>query len=125
VLVVEDDRNLRQILIDILDAEGYEVRGAGNGKDAMAILRAAMPGRLPDLVVLDLLLPKMNGWDFRAALQEDEALSDIPVLVVSGIGPDLVSIAADGHLHKPLDLDSFLATVQRLCAPPSEQPMVH
>ena len=122
--MVEDDRDLRQIVSDILEAEGYEVRGAGNGKDAMALLRSAMPERLPDLIVLDLMLPKMNGWDFRAALQEDEGLAGIPLLVVSGIGPDLVSIAADGHLHKPLDLDSFLGTVQRLVNRPTE-PLLH
>ncbi len=125
ILVVEDDRNLRQLVVDILDAEGYEVRAAGNGKEAMSILKSAISGRLPDLIVLDLMLPKMNGWDLRAALQEDEALADIPVLVMSGIGPDLAAVAAEGHLHKPLDLDTFLTTVNRLCAGTPPEKLLH
>src|SRR5438270_931426 len=70
ILVVEDDKSLRKLLADILEAEGYQVRQAGNGKEAMALLRGA--GEPPDLIVLDLMLPKMNGWDLRAALSEDE-----------------------------------------------------
>jgi two-component system, chemotaxis family, chemotaxis protein CheY len=127
ILVVEDDKSLRKLLADILEGEGYEVSEAGNGKEAMSVLRATE--RPPDLIVLDLMLPKMNGWDFRAALSEDDGLSDIPLLVVSGIGPDIVSIAADGHLHKPLDLNSFLSTVQRLVdarqQSAAQRPMLH
>jgi DNA-binding response OmpR family regulator len=124
ILVVEDDRHLRQMIEDILETEGFEVHSAGNGKDAMNLLKAAAPERRPHLIVLDLMLPKMNGWDFRAELQENAAFSEIPVLAMSGIGSDLTSFAADAHLHKPLDLETFLSTVHRLCAP-ATQHQVH
>lgn len=117
ILVVEDDRSLRLVLGELLEAEGYSVQVVANGQEAMAHLRAARRGDLPDLIVLDLMLPRMSGWDLRALLQEDPALAAIPVLAVSGIGPELASIAADGHLEKPLDLFSFLAAVRRLCQP--------
>src|SRR5687768_964648 len=94
IVVVEDDQNLRQMIVDVLESEGYEVRSAGNGKDAMALLRGS--SARPALIVLDLMLPKVTGWDLRARLSEDPDLADVPVLAISGIGPELAAVAAEG-----------------------------
>ncbi len=127
ILVVDDDNDLRQMMGDVLEAEGYQVAYASDGKAAMALLHAAVAegGALPNLIVLDLMLPKMSGWDFRQALQEDERLAQVPVLVISGIGRELDAIAADAHLHKPLDLASFLRAVESLSAAEPTAPLVH
>jgi CheY-like chemotaxis protein len=122
ILVVDDDRSLRKLLVDILESEGYDAHAVGNGREAMN--RLAGP-ELPDLIILDLMLPKMTGWDLRAELQENTRLKAIPVLVVSGVGPDMVAVAAEGHMQKPIDLDDFLTTVDRLCAPPQTERLVH
>ena len=82
LLVVEDDPDHRAIVRDILEEEGYRVDTAVHGQDALDQL-TSMAGALPDLILLDMLMPVMDGWAFMAALKARPVLSTIPVLVTS------------------------------------------
>src|SRR5512132_4356371 len=80
ILIVEDDVDVRDALMQVLEFEGYRVTGASNGEEALAALRA---GGRPSLILLDLMMPVMNGSQFRAAQLADRALAAIPVIVLS------------------------------------------
>ncbi len=112
ILVVDDDRGAMEALSDILEYEGYKVQRAQNGLQALEYLQTAHPR--PDLIVLDLLMPVMDGWEFRMRQKEDPDLAKVPVLVVTAIaataGIDAVSV-----LRKPVDVDALLRTVARYC----------
>ena len=118
VMIVEDDEDIRADLVSILRVKGFNVTEANNGKDAIAKLR---DGARPCLIVLDLMMPVMNGWELRAAMIADAALAAIPVVVVSGKG----RITADEEqtlkpaavLVKPFELADLLALVARYCPP--------
>lgn len=116
ILVVEDDYDIREALIQILDAEGYRVAGASNGKEALQFLRT---NNRPKLILLDLMMPVMDGWQFRAEQQRDPALSEIPVVVISAdasVQQKAASIDAAGYLKKPIDLEVLLDTIRRCAA---------
>jgi two-component system response regulator MprA len=114
VLVVEDDAEQREMVALALEFEGYEVETAGNGEDALELIRQ---GR-PDLIVTDLLMPTMDGLEFLGALPlvTDEAP---PALVLSGVyrGEEIRATMADVEfLPKPYDLKELLEKVGRLVA---------
>ncbi len=114
ILLVEDDRSIREAVQSVLEDEGYAVIQAENGRDALDRLHA---GARPDLVVLDLRMPIMDGWEFRAAQKNDPNLAGIPVLAVSADGSAKAeAIAADGYLRKPLSTRTLLETVARILA---------
>jgi CheY-like chemotaxis protein len=115
VLVVEDDPDIQQVLRFALEAAGYPVTAAGNGAEAIRHLQAAAP---PCLILLDLMMPVMDGWQFRAEQQRDPALAAIPVVVISADGrvpQKAASIGAAGYLKKPLDFDTLVEVVRRYC----------
>lgn len=115
VLVVDDDRDTRETVRDLLEDEGLRVATAGNGADALAWLRQH---EAPRLVLLDLSMPTMDGTEFRRLQRADEALAKIPTVVVSAAGElphELASMAADGHLAKPVTLEQLLDLVRRFC----------
>jgi CheY-like chemotaxis protein len=118
VLVVEDDEDIRADLTAILRVKGFSVDEAANGKEALSRLRA---GERPGLVVLDLMMPVMNGWELRAVMRSDTSLSQIPVVVVSGkgrIAPDEeATLAPAAVLVKPFELHELLDLVGRYCTP--------
>lgn len=118
VLVVEDDEDIRADLTAILRVRGFSVTEAANGKEALARLRE---GERPCLIVLDLMMPVMNGWELRAAMLADAALADLPVVLVSGKGripPDEErTLAPAAVLVKPFELSELLELVARYCAP--------
>jgi len=107
ILVVDDDEAIRQVVSEVLRDEGYEVVCAENGVEA---LRHLYKADRPDLVLLDLMMPVMSGWEVLEQLQSNSELSQIPVVVVSAMHAPGVS----EHLAKPIDLDRLLATVGRL-----------
>jgi CheY-like chemotaxis protein len=109
VLVVEDDEDVRDLLHTLLGILGHEVREATNGEEALQILR---DGWRPDLIVLDLMMPVMNGWAFRAEQRRIEGAGDIPVIVLSARRADGDLEAAE-VLPKPFELDTFLAAVSK------------
>jgi two-component system response regulator CpxR len=106
VLVVDDDEAIRQVVSEVLRDEGYDVVCAENGLVALRELS----NHHPDLVLLDLMMPVMSGWEVLEELQANDELSRIPVVVVSAMTAPGVS----EHLAKPIDLDHLLATVGRL-----------
>jgi len=112
ILVVDDDRGAMEALSDILEFEGYHVERAQNGLQALEHLKETRP--VPDLIILDLLMPVMDGWEFRLRQKEDPELATIPVLVVTAIGAT-AGIDAAGVLRKPVDIDALLRTVARYC----------
>ncbi|HLK90894.1 MAG TPA: response regulator [Polyangia bacterium] len=112
ILIVEDERSIRSALQGILEDEGYLVTTAEDGRQALDYLRA---GRAPDLIVLDLRMPIMDGWEFRAAQKSDPALAQIPVLAISADGSaKAAAIDAQAYLRKPLSTDALLNTIGRI-----------
>lgn len=117
ILVVEDDVAIRETIAELLQEEGYAVSCASNGAEALD--RLAAVDQPPNLIVLDLMMPIMDGWAFRSVQRGDPRLSAIPVLVLSaGHGGDsraVANLAAEAFLPKPFDLASFVDAVHRLC----------
>jgi CheY-like chemotaxis protein len=115
ILIVEDNVPMAEALRDILGGEGYEVEVARDG--AVALDWLARNAR-PDLILLDLMMPTMDGYELRARQLADPALAAIPTFVISA-GPfdeRFEAMRADGWLRKPVALDSLLAVVARHCA---------
>ena len=107
ILVVDDDEAIRDVIADLLREQGYDVTTAENGAVALREIRKA---RHPDVVLLDLMMPVMSGWEVLEQMQGTAELADIPVIVMS-------AMAAPGtseHLDKPVDLERLLATVERV-----------
>jgi CheY-like chemotaxis protein len=113
ILVVEDDVGSRRAMTNMLEDQGYTVNAVGTISDALDHLRQ---GPLPELIVLDLMLPDMEGWDFRHEQKKDPVLRHIPVIGVSAIGK-LVDV--EYSFRKPLDYDEFLAAVHHYLASPA------
>jgi CheY-like chemotaxis protein len=110
ILIIEDDADVRSAIAEVLTSEGHLVAEA---EDGLHGLRTARDQR-PDLILLDLMMPIMDGWAFRAAQQADPTLADIPVVVVSAMLQDQVhAIGAVAHLHKPFNLVDLLEVVDR------------
>jgi CheY-like chemotaxis protein len=116
VLVVDDDEDLREVLTEILGARGYFVETACDGAEALARLRA---GPSPSIILLDLRMPGMSGWEFCREQRRDPALAEIPVLVLSGGSSRHVaaSLGAIDVLPKPIDLDELTAKLSRHAKP--------
>jgi CheY-like chemotaxis protein len=115
VLIVEDHPDLRRSLTELLQEAGYQVTTAAHGQEALDYLQT---GPLPHLIVLDLVMPVMDGWEFRHRQRQDPALADIPVVVISGgeappHGAGFIDAAS--YLLKPIDYDVLLTTIARHC----------
>lgn len=123
LLVIDDDHDILLSLQDALEMEGYHVTTASTGREALETLKR---GLQPDLILLDLMMPDISGWAFRAWQRSNVEFASIPVVVVSGQGlspPEVARLGVDGYLAKPLDLDHLLDTVARF-VPPPDQPGV-
>jgi CheY-like chemotaxis protein len=115
VLVVDDDPDVREGMLAILEACGYPAVGAANGYDGLQILKA---GERPGLIVLDLMMPVMDGWQFRTAQVQQEDLAAIPTLVCSARSdaePRARSMGVIAYLRKPIDFDRLLDIVEAHC----------
>jgi CheY-like chemotaxis protein len=111
VLVVEDDADIRALLADMLEVEGYHVIEAENGAVALEKLRA---GARPAVLILDLMMPVMDGWQLQEELARDARFARIPTIVMSGAGgAKLRAIRADALFVKPVDFDVLLAAIER------------
>ncbi|HEX9508024.1 MAG TPA: response regulator [Myxococcales bacterium] len=116
ILVVDDDSALRNTLIEILEEEGYRASSASNGEEALEVLRRQGPQ--PSLILLDMMMPVMDGWGFREEQQKDQTLSGIPVVIFSAQGnvnEMAASVSASAYLKKPLLLKELLEVVGRFC----------
>jgi CheY-like chemotaxis protein len=112
VLVVDDDLEWIEVMREILDEEGHVVLTATNGIEALAVAR----NERPDLVLLDLEMPKMDGRTFLAELRRDESLRDVHVVVLSG-ADDSDRVGAES-VRKPLRLHTLLGLLERAAANP-------
>src|SRR5262249_31446878 len=113
--VIEDDAATRAAVSLALEVEGYSVTAVANGQEALHHLRCTRP---PNLILLDLLMPVMNGWEFRKQQAQDPALQWIPVVVVSadaGVPQKADALTATDYLVKPIDFVQLLEAVQRYC----------
>jgi CheY-like chemotaxis protein len=116
VLVVDDDPDIRETVIEVLEENGHLALGASNGVEALEHLRNQ--DDLPCLILLDLMMPEMDGPTFRAEMLKDPALSPIPVIVVSAFreaAEKAKELAAAGHLTKPVSLDALISLVETFC----------
>jgi CheY-like chemotaxis protein len=115
VLIIEDDPDSREVITEILKTEGHELVAVANGREAMNTLRS---GFRPCLIILDMLMPGMDGWQFRRAQCADEVLAKIPVVVVSGVRAARNSALQGGavaFLSKPVAPDALLLAVATNC----------
>ena len=112
ILLVEDNREIRDTVATLLESEGYRVFRAENGEHGMEVLKT-MPR--PCLILLDMMMPVLDGHGFMKLLQADEALISIPVVVVSAV-PGHVPDQVMGFLRKPFDLNALIDIVNEHCA---------
>jgi CheY-like chemotaxis protein len=115
ILIVDDDEDIREAVRNSLEQQGFYVACASNGHEALQMLRAESA---PCLVLLDLLMPVMSGWQFRAIQVADPVLRQFPVVVMTATSSlEDAAIAADGLLRKPIRFDTLVETVRRFCTP--------
>jgi two-component system, chemotaxis family, chemotaxis protein CheY len=117
ILVVEDDLDFGEAVCEILTISGYLASHAADGIAALQMLRA---GELPDLILLDLMMPRMDGWEFREALLRNKRLKDIPVIVFSAVTEIAKPIKADRFLRKPVAPEVLLSAIPPLLRRRSE-----
>ncbi len=123
VLVVEDESAIRTMLAELLQHEGYAVIEASDGREGLRRLRE----QRPDLIILDLMLPGMSGWEFLNQSREQRDRANVPVVILSAIEgradyPSTLGVAA--WFTKPLDVSRFLSSVEQLAGAPPAQPPV-
>jgi CheY-like chemotaxis protein len=113
VLIVEDDEDLREMMAQLLTLEGFETATVANGREALEYLHNAST---PDVILLDLMMPVMDGWEFRRQQQADPAIAPVPVIVLSALDQNRASnLDATAFLKKPLDFDRLLSLVRTYC----------
>jgi DNA-binding response OmpR family regulator len=121
VLVVEDDDPVKQAVRDALSDAGYTVWTASTGAQALEIMHK----QSPDVLLLDLMMPDMTGWELLRRMPQSEELTAVPVLVVSAAGAnglrDAQDLGAPVFVRKPFDLDKLLIEVERLTTRPTRQ----
>jgi CheY-like chemotaxis protein len=113
VLLVDDDDDLRQCLVDVLEDEGFLTQTASSGREALELLQNP---ELPGLILLDLMMPDLNGWQFYERKQADPRLAGIPVLVVTANRGMRAAISGLDVLLKPFTAEAVLSKVQDLLA---------
>ena len=112
-MIIDDDDDLREALVDVMSAQGYEVEAFADARVALAALEA---GPTPFLILLDLMMPGMSGWEFRAAQLANPKLLSIPVVVVTAanmLSDGVHTLSGVEILRKPFDLSTLLTTVAR------------
>jgi DNA-binding response OmpR family regulator len=122
ILIVDDDAGIRELINLFLAHKGYASAQARNGSEALAYLQRHQPP--PQLLLLDLMMPVMNGVEFRQAQQRDPTLAAIPVVVMSAaenIQAQAPALTANAYLPKPIDFDTLLALVEQFCSRSRQQ----
>jgi CheY-like chemotaxis protein len=113
VLIVEDDADLREMMAQLLSLEGFQTASVANGREALEYLRST---GVPDVILLDLMMPVMDGWEFRRKQRADPTLAGVPVIVLSALDQArAVDVHAAAFLKKPLDFDQLLQLVRGYC----------
>ena len=112
-MIVEDERNIQEVLRLSLEMENYEVITADNGKMALDLLSSI--AILPSAILLDLMMPIMNGWEFADAVSKNSRFSKIPIILVTAYGDRAQSIPSMALIEKPVDLNVLIETVNKCC----------
>jgi len=113
VLVVDDDSALRRLVCRFLETEGFVASGAANGAEALAYLRGEAA---PDVIILDLRMPVMDGWAFRREQLNDERLARIPVVILAGADSErFYELNAVASFEKPARFAEVAQTLRRIC----------
>ncbi len=118
VLVIEDDRDIREVIVELLQSEGYSVEGAEHGEEGLRKL--AQMERPPRLILLDLMMPVMSGWQFLEARRSVPPLSSVPVVLLSAyanLSTAAASLGVNGFLPKPIDLSELVTSVEQSLTP--------
>ena len=120
ILVADDNRDVRETIVEALSDEGYVAVGAKDGKDALAKL-AGMPA--PTLILLDLMMPVMSGWEFLDAQKNNAKFASHQVVTISSVNPTKTLETSEpldiaGSLQKPLSFSTLWDKVQEFCEPP-------
>ena len=112
VLIVEDDEDLRDMMATLLDLEGFETVAAPNGAVALELLDPCL-----DAIVLDLMMPVMDGWEFLRRQMSHPGAAEIPVIVVSAVHAERHggAVPCAAHLAKPIDFDRLVRTLAWIC----------
>ncbi|MDM8521133.1 response regulator [Anaerolineales bacterium HSG6] len=116
ILYIEDERSMFELVRQALKLSGYEVKPATSGKQGLAMLKK----RKPDLLLLDLMMPGINGWDIYRKIKSNKLLADIPVIALSARPPDDNGYIikdlppVDGYLTKPFEMDELVSSVEKL-----------
>jgi len=118
IFIVDDDEALLELLGGLLESEGYEVETARNGKEAMEKLATMAP---PGLILLDLKMPVMDGWQFLAARPAEPPALRVPIVLLSGLAFIPNTPGVTDFLSKPIDPSRLLACVRRFCGEPGQQ----
>ncbi len=113
ILLVDDDVDSTEALAELLSREGFAVDCGENGREALDYLAHSKP---PCLIILDLIMPVMSGWEFRQRQQSDPRLKSLPVVVVSATGP-MKGLKANAVLQKPVDVRHLMHVVRENCLP--------
>ena len=116
VLIVDDEENMVHLLRVIFESAGYKVLSALSGREALEVLS----GRTPDVVLLDIMMPEMDGWEVFRRMREDPSLPDVPVVVITAkkdeidrqMGTELLRV--DGYVTKPFVRKELVRTVERI-----------
>jgi CheY-like chemotaxis protein len=113
VMVVDDDADNRELVLALLDQEGFVATSAENGAEAIALLEKGLD---PDLILTDLLMPVMSGWDLCEALKSKLAWQSIPIIVLCGMSAEQRGeLQVDGAFEKPTDNAQLLGRIRELC----------
>jgi len=114
VAIVEDDAEFRNMLRELLEEEHYRVIAVANGAEALATLRG---GAMPNVILLDVSMPVMDGFDFLRHRNDDPQLSAVPVVLVTNAKPhERPTAGVNDVVRKPIDIDEILFAIKRYCA---------
>ncbi|MBF0333645.1 MAG: response regulator [Alphaproteobacteria bacterium] len=117
LIIVEDDHLIRKSIQMLLELEGYEIHGAENGQEALTLLERCRTSKTPCLILLDLMMPVMDGAEFRRRQLEDPELRDVPVVIITGKGDlrDLAELRPLSVIRKPFKPDVILTLLREHC----------
>ncbi len=113
VMVVDDDTDNRELVLELLEREGFVASGAENGAEAISLLEKGLD---PDLILTDLMMPVMSGWDLCEALKSKPTWQTIPIIVLCGMSADQRGqLQVDDAFEKPTDTQQLLSRIRELC----------
>jgi len=116
ILIVDDDFAIRDSLSQLLEGEGFLVTTVSDGQEALDLLLRS--SEQPCLILLDLMMPGVNGWEFRRRQQENPTLASIPVAIISAnrnLKAQASTLEAHGYIDKPIDTEALFEIVGRYC----------